>query len=149
MRGKRPMSPVSEVRRSAGESSGIRMMAHDRLAVSLDEYRRRYDLVLEGMKTRGLDALLVRSPENITYLSGYETPGYYKYHCLIIGPDFEPVFVLRRFEELNVPEYSWLTEHVPVDDWQHPPEVTARALRELKLEQARVGVEKQGWFYTV
>lgn len=127
----------------------VAMRSHDRLGFSLAEYRRRYDQVLASMEERGLDALLIRSPENITYLSGYETPGYYKYHCLIVGPDFEPLFVLRRFEELNVFEYSWLTKHLPVDDWQNPPDVTAHALRELRLDRARIGVEKQGWFYTV
>ena len=127
----------------------VAMLSHDRLGFSLAEYRRRYDLVIGGMERRGLDALLIRSPENITYVSGYETPGYYKYHCLIVGPGFEPVFVLRRFEELNVPEYSWLTRHVPVDDWENPPEITARTLRELGLDRGRIGVEKQGWFYTV
>jgi Xaa-Pro dipeptidase len=127
----------------------IAMREHRRLGFSLSEYRRRYALVLDGMRERDLDALLIRSPENITYLSGYETPGYYKYHCLIVGPGFEPVFVLRRFEELNVPEYSWLTKHVPVDDWQDPPEATARTLRDLGFDRSRIGVEKQGWFYTV
>lgn len=127
----------------------VGMRSHARLGFSLSEYARRYELVLAGMKEKGLDALLVRSPENITYVSGYETPGYYKYHCLIIAAGVEPVLVLRRFEELNVPEYSWLTRHVPVDDWQHPPEVTADTLRKLRLDRARIGVEKQGWFYTV
>jgi len=125
------------------------MRSHARLAFSLDEYRRRYDLIIAAMRRQKLDALLIRSPENITYVSGYETPGYYKYHGLIVGPNIEPVFVLRRFEELNVPEYSWLMRHVPVDDWEVPSEVTARTLRELKLDHARIGVEKQGWFYTV
>jgi Xaa-Pro dipeptidase len=78
-------------------------------------------LVLGEMQARGLDALCLRSPENITYMSGYETPGYYKYHCLVIAPGLDPVLILRRFESLNVPEYSWLTKHVPVDDWEHPP----------------------------
>ena len=128
----------------------ITMQSHGRLGFSLDEYARRYRLVLELMRARGIDVLLVRSPENITYVSGYETPGYYKYHCLIVAPGIEPVFVLRRFEELNVPEYSWLSRHVPVDDWEHPPSVTARALKDLKLDgKLTVGVEKQGWFYTV
>lgn len=127
----------------------VAMRQHSRLGFTIAEYRRRYELVLRGMSALDLDALLIRSPENITYLSGYETPGYYKYHCLIVGPGFEPVFVLRRFEELNVPEYSWLTRHVPVDDWEDPPVVTARALRDLGLDRSRVGVEKQGWFYTV
>jgi len=127
----------------------IEMRSHSRLGFSLSEYKRRYDLVLAGMKDRKLDALLVRSPENITYVSGYETPGYYKYHCLIIAPDIEPVLVLRRFEELNVPEYSWLSRHVSIDDWETPPKVTANLLQELKLDRGTIGVEKQGWFYTV
>ena len=135
-----------------GVSQGARtieMRSHSRLGFSLSEYKRRYDLVLAGMKHRGLDVLLLRSPENITYVSGYETPGYYKYHCLIIAPNTEPILVLRRFEELNVPEYSWLSRHVAVDDWENPPKVTAGVLQKLKLDHGVVGVEKQGWFYTV
>ncbi|MEE8533685.1 MAG: Xaa-Pro peptidase family protein [Alphaproteobacteria bacterium] len=127
----------------------IEMNGHGRLGFSLDEYRRRYEVVLAEMAALGVDVLLVRGPENITYLTGYETPGYYKYHCLIVVPGEEPVFVLRRFEELNIPEYSWLTRHVPVDDWEHPPGVTARTLAGMGLGDKRIGVEKKGWFFTV
>jgi Xaa-Pro aminopeptidase len=127
----------------------ISMNTNSRLGFTLEEYQRRYEFMLEKMQTRNLDALCIRSPENITYLSGYETPGYYKYHCLVIGPDIEPIIILRRFEALNVPEYSWLTKHVPVEDWEHPPSVTASVLKTLGLQGKRIGVEKQGWFYTV
>ena len=107
----------NDTQESRSNPRTIEMRSHSRLGFSLSEYKRRYDLVLAGMKDRKLDALLVRSPENVTYVSGYETPGYYKYHCLIIAPDIEPVLILRRFEELNVPEYSWLSRHVSIDDW--------------------------------
>ena len=127
----------------------ISMNTNSRLGFTLEEYQRRYEFMLEKMQTRNLDTLCIRSPENITYLSGYETPGYYKYHCLVIGPDIEPIIILRRFEALNVPEYSWLTKHVPVEDWEHPPSVTASVLKTLGLQGKRIGVEKQGWFYTV
>ena len=130
-------------------SEAIEMNGHGRLGFSLDEYRRRYEVVLAGMAALGVDVLLVRGPENITYLTGYETPGYYKYHCLIVAPGEEPVLVLRRFEELNIPEYSWLTRHVPVDDWEHAPDVTVRTLRDMGLDDKRIGVEKAGWFFTV
>ncbi len=130
-------------------SEAIKMNGHGRLGFSLDEYRRRYEVVLGGMAALGVDVLLVRGPENITYLTGYETPGYYKYHCLIVAPGEEPVLVLRRFEELNIPEYSWLTRHVPVDDWEHAPDVTVRTLRDMGLDDKRIGVEKAGWFFTV
>ena len=127
----------------------VTMNRHGRLGFSLGEYGRRLEVVLANMRGLGVDALLVRGPENITYLTGFETPGYYKYHCLIVAPGIEPVLVLRRFEELNVPEYAWLTHHVPVDDWEHPPDVTARTLEGLGLGDKRLGVEKQGWFFTV
>lgn len=66
-----------------------------------------------------------------------------------MGKNFEPVFMLRRFESLNVPEYSWLTQIVGVEDWGHLPTLTANVLNQLGLNGKRIGVEKQGWFYTV
>ena len=102
------------------------------------------------MAENGLDALLVRGPENITYLSGYETPGYYKYHCVIVPKDGEPVFVVRDFEWINTPEFAWSTRIAKVFDWDHPPSVTVNVLQQLGLDSGkRIGVEKQGFFYTV
>ena len=138
-----------QVTRQTSDGRPLAMIKSDRLGFSLDEYLRRYELVLERMAARGLDAMCMRSPENITYMTGYETPGYYKYHCFVVGPGFEPVLILRRFESLNVPEYAWTTRYVPVDDWEHPPTLTAHVLGQLGLEGQRIGVEKQGWFYTV
>lgn len=140
---------LETVGRPLAGGRSLPMNTHGRLGFTLDEYLRRYEYVLARMAERGLDALCIRSPENITWMSGYETPGYYKYHCLVMGPGFDPVLVLRRFESLNVPEYAWVTRHVPVDDWEHPPSVTAGVLHELGLVGRRIGVEKQGWFYTV
>ncbi len=140
---------TERISKTMGNGKKLVMNTHSRLGFTLDEYLRRYELVLGKMHARGFDALCIRSPENITYMSGYETPGYYKYHCLIIVPDIDPVVILRRFESLNVPEYSWLTKHVPVDDWEHPPSVTADVLVSIGLQGKRIGVEKQGWFYTV
>jgi len=127
-----------------------RMKAHPRLAFTRDEYLRRYDLVLEGMRRERLDALLVRSPENITYLTGYETPGYYGYHGLVLARDAQPVLVGRRLEVItNLPEFSWLTRAVYVRDHEAPVASTARTLEKLGLARARLGVEKNGWFFTV
>ena len=121
----------------------------DRLAFSLEEFQRRYDLILDEMNENGLDALLVRGPENITYLCGYETPGYYKYHCIVVTPGNDPIFVIRSYEIINVPEYSWITKAVLVEEDDHPPSLTARVLQELGLNGKRIGVEKQGFYYTV
>lgn len=126
------------------------MREHDRLAFSLGEFVRRYDRIQAAMADQGLDALLVRSPENITYFSGYETPGYYKYQCIVVPREAEPVFVVRDFEWLNVPEFAWVNRIAKVYDWDHPPMVTVDMLRQLGLASGkRIGVEKQNFFYTV
>jgi Xaa-Pro dipeptidase len=144
-----PLTAFDTVSRTLGGGRALHMNTHSRLGFTLDEYQRRYELVLSTMAEQGLDALCIRTPENITYMSGYETPGYYRYHCLVMGKGFEPVIVLRRFEGLNIPEYSWVTKLVPVDDWEDGPVVTANLLNQLGLNGKRIGVEKRGWFYTV
>jgi Xaa-Pro dipeptidase len=125
------------------------MLVHERLAVSPEEYIRRYDVVQEAMAALDLDALLIRGPENITYFIGYETPGYYKYHCVVVPKYGEPVFLVRDFEWLNTPEFAWSGRIAKVYDWDHPPSVTVNILNQLGLSDTkRIGVEKQCFFYT-
>ena len=126
------------------------MIVHDRLAFTPEEYVRRYDVIQDAMAKNELDALLLRSPENITYLSGYETPGYYKYHCIVLPKDGEPVLLVRDFEWINSPEFAWNTRIAKVFDHDHPPSVTVNILRQLGLDSGkRIGVEKRNFFYTV
>jgi Xaa-Pro dipeptidase len=126
------------------------MIVHDRLAFTPEEYVRRYDNIQAAMADAGLDALLVRGPENITYFSGYETPGYYKYHCVIVPKDGEPLFLVRDFEWINSPEFAWSTRVGKVFDWDHPPGVLVNVLQQLGLgSRKRIGVEKRGFFFTV
>ena len=128
----------------------LRMNKHRRLAFKPEEYQRRYDLVLDNMKGAKLDALLVHSPENITYLTGYETPGYYGYHCLVIARGEQPVLVGRRIEILtNVPEFSWLTSTAIVEDHRTPVDVTAGVIEKLGMARRKIGVEKSGWFFPI
>jgi Xaa-Pro dipeptidase len=126
----------------------MEMKGHDRLGFSLAEYRRRYDAVRQGMTRLGVDALLVRGPENICYLTGYETPGYYKYHGLLLSQE-EPVLILRRFEEPNAWEFSWLARTVPIEDHEQPVQVTVQVIERMGLADKRIGVEKSGWFFSV
>jgi Xaa-Pro dipeptidase len=138
---------VMQATTEAGHS--LRMNQHPRLPFKLEEYRRRYDLVLDLMKRQNLDALLIRGPENITYLTGYETPGYYGYHCLVVARGEQPVLVGRKLELTNVPEFAWLVETAPVEDHQVPVQVTIDTAKRMGLDGKRIGIEKGGWFFTV
>ena len=147
---RRRSEAMKKTTRKSPAGHRLAMNVHRRLPFGREEYERRYDAVLDTMESAGVDALLVRSPENITYLSGYETPGYYGYHCLIIARGQQPVLVGRRLEiETNAPEFSWLTRLVPAQDHQVPVELTARTVEKMGLSRHRLGVEKNGWFFTV
>ena len=135
---------------AAKRSIGLRMNMHRRVPFAREEYERRYRLVLDGMRAAKVDALLVRSPENITYLTGYETPGYYGYHCLVLVSGQQPVLVGRRLEVgTNVPEFSWLTRIAYVEDYDVPVKVTIETVDKLGLARKRLGIEPDGWFFTV
>ena len=44
-----------------------------------EEYARRQAALRERMATRGIDLYLTSGPENVFYLSGQQTPGYYTF----------------------------------------------------------------------
>jgi Xaa-Pro dipeptidase len=132
--------PCHAIETRAGHD--LKMREHERLGFTLEEYQRRYDHVLANMKSAGVDVLVIRSPENICYLTGYETPGFYGYHCLLVSAREEPVLVVRRIEEINAPEFSWLTRTVPVDDYQYPFEFVIEELKKIGAGHSCIGVEK-------
>ena len=124
-----------------GNTTAVTMRHNTRLGFPQSEYRRRYDLVMTRMREAKLDALLVKNPENICYITGYETPGHYNFHALVLSSQ-EPLMVMRRFEEANIEEFSWLTKTVTIEDHEHPANVTARALDKLGLSDKRIGFEQ-------
>ncbi|MET4391650.1 ectoine hydrolase [Bradyrhizobium sp. F1.4.3] len=63
------------------------------------EYLRRLTEVKLEMKRREIDALVVTTPANITYLSGYTSKsGYVPQGLLVLLEDEEPTFITRRMD---------------------------------------------------
>jgi Xaa-Pro dipeptidase len=121
------------------------------LAFTPEEYRSRLEHVRTTMAARDLDALLVHTPENICYLSGHHTPGYYYMQVLLIPREGEPMLVLRRLEQRGTEATSWLAQDrvVPYDDTDNPIGAVVRTLGEMKLDHGRLAVEKSGWFLPI
>ena len=51
------------------------------------EFQERLRRVRARMAEKDLAALLLTTPENICYVSGYQTPGYYYLQALIVSVD--------------------------------------------------------------
>src|SRR5689334_25358855 len=77
------------------------------LPFTLGEYQRRLARTREGMREHGMRALICNAPEDLYYLTGYKTIGYYWYQCVIVTEDYDPVIVLRKLEESNVLFGTW------------------------------------------
>jgi Xaa-Pro dipeptidase len=118
------------------------------LFFSLEEYQGRLASVREEMKRSDIDALLVNTPENILYLSGFQTPGYYAYQSLLVTHTHDPVLLIRDGEFGNAYAYSWLNNYVSYYDNEQPAEATARAMAEVGLSNKRTGLEMNSWFLT-
>jgi Xaa-Pro dipeptidase len=101
------------------------------------------------MERRGLDVLLVHTPENICYLSGYQTPGYYMYQAMVLPLAEPPLLITRLIEQTNVFGFSWFEDSVAYVDGQDPLALTAETLRKTGLDTRRIGLETGCWFLTV
>jgi Xaa-Pro dipeptidase len=119
-----------------------------RLAFSRDEYAQRLANVRQQMAAHEIDTLLVNTPENITYVAGHRTPGYYIFQCLIIPPSGDPFILLRSAEAGSAQIYGWVDDIVPIGDTDDSVELLVSQLRERGLAKGRLGVELDCWFLT-
>ena len=116
-------------------------------AFTVDEFRHRVAATQQAMVRAGMDVLLVHTPENIYYLTGYETSGYFEYQTLVVPAQGDPELLIRNVERINVDEYSWLPgAHIWRDGTDYVA-VTAALVKQL-LPTGRVGLERHSWFVT-
>lgn len=112
------------------------------------EFQRRLLGVRSGMQERGLAAFLSFTPENMYYLTGHDSPGYYFYQTCVVTQHTKPVNVLRRNESTNTLGRSWSRLAVAFGDREDPVEATIGLLAELGVVGQNIGVEPDSWFIT-
>ena len=113
------------------------------------EYESRIRKVREGMEINGLDVLVIHSPENIYYLSGYQTPGYYWYQALVLPLNSEAIFIAPPHEAALIPEFSWVEDSRVYPDTSDWAQITGEILKELSLTRSSIGLETNSRFLTV
>ncbi len=118
------------------------------IAFPMDEYERRLAELRQRMEERGIDAMMVTTPHNICYLSGFDSVGYYYFNALIIPKNGEPFIVPRLLEDSGVKDYTWIENSRPYQDYDDPMDKLRDALAEFDLLDKRIGFEKSCWFFT-
>ena len=110
------------------------------------EFEGRLRRLQSAMAEQGLKLCLIHTPENICYLTGHETPGYYVYQCLIVPVEGAPVLVLRETEVANAEQFTYLDRLVGFKDSEDPVTRTVEAVRQFGLAGDSVGIEERSWF---
>jgi len=113
------------------------------------EYAARQAAARAGLQAAGLDAMIITGPENIFYLTGQQTPGYYTFQALVMPVDGDPVFVLRQLEYYNFVANTFITNAEVYSDADEPVAFLMKVISRMGLTSKRVGIDKRGWFLPI
>lgn len=124
------------------------MRERDDLVFSMEEYRQRLENVRAEMERRGFDLYMIFSPENLYYLTGLNSVGYYTYQCLLLPLNGEPMMLTRHLETANVRYQTWVEQMVDYRDEDDPIVLTKKTVTKLGFATGKIGIELNSWFLT-
>ena len=119
------------------------------LAFPKSEYDARVARTKEALAAAGLDVLIATGPENIFYLTGQQTPGYYTFQALVLPVNGEPIFVLRQLEYFNFIANTFISDAEVYQDGDEPVSFLVDVINKKGLAAKRVAIDKRGWFLPI
>jgi Xaa-Pro dipeptidase len=119
------------------------------LPFSREEYAARLARVRHGMDAAGIDVLLTTVPENITYLTGYSTLGYFTFQVLILSLDRDPILLTRAINVEKAQVDSCLRVIEGYADTEDPDDATYAVLARYGLLGQRISNQDDAWFFSV
>ena len=123
------------------------MRVRDDMLFPFAEYERRIDELRRRMEQRRLDAVVITDPENLMYLTDYQTTGYSFFQALVVPLEEPPFMITRALEESNVIERTWVEHTRPYPDTGDAIQMLVEALREFNLHTKHVGYERNSYFF--
>src|SRR5690242_12164942 len=111
------------------------------LAFPLDEYAGRLSAAARALTVAGFDALVATSPENICYLSGFESAGYFNPQALVLAGDGRAALITRALEIPNAEASCALPRLVGFRDHETLAETVASELTSCGAGRGRIGAE--------
>jgi Xaa-Pro dipeptidase len=102
--------------------------------------------VQASLRADGLVGALLFDPENIYYLTGFQSLGYFTYQTLLLPSAGRPTLVSRRVNQYLARVTPSLGRFVAIEDTADPVAVTIQALR--RVTRGRLGLETAAWYLT-
>ncbi len=123
------------------------MRKRDDMTFPFEEYERRLKELRDRMAERLLDAVVITDPENLMYLTDYQTTGYSFFQALVVPLEDEPFMITRMMEESNIHARTWVEETRPYPDTGDAIQMLVEALREFGLTGKSIGYERNSYFF--
>lgn len=123
------------------------MRHRDDMTFPFAEYERRMGELRDRMADRLLDAVIITDPENLMYLTDYQTTGYSFFQALVVPIDDAPFMITRKLEESNVHARTWLEHTRPYSDTGDSIQMLVESLREFGLSKKILGYERNSYFF--
>lgn len=123
------------------------MNKRDDMTFRFEEYEKRLSELRTRIEARCLDVVVITDPENIMYLTDYQTTGYSFFQALVIPLEQEPYMITRSMEESNVSSRTWVEVTRPYPDTGDAVQTLVDSLREFNLANKRIGYERNSYFF--
>ncbi|MGF0117326.1 ectoine hydrolase [Promicromonospora sp. Marseille-Q5078] len=123
------------------------MRQRDDMTFPFEEYERRVADLRGRMADRLLDAVVITDPENLMYLTDYQTTGYSFFQALVVPLESEPFMITRAMEESNVQARTWVELTRPYPDTGDAIQSLVHSLREFGLDTQVVGYERNSYYF--
>ncbi len=104
--------------------------------------------VRQCLARENLDGIVISVPENIYYLTSLDHWGFFACHLLIVPSDGDMILICRAMEGITVENQVTNARFFGHGDDEDPVDYVLRALRELGLNDGRIGIEKSSLFLT-
>jgi len=113
------------------------------------EFRNRISQIQSSLRRNNLDAGILFDPENIYWLTGYQSIGYFTFQCLLVLPDQDPILISRKVNGFLAAVTPTLSDFVSIADDASAVEVLAQLLNRLFSGTDEIGLETRAWYLTV
>ena len=123
------------------------MKRRDDMTFPFEEYERRISELRARMRARLLDAVVITDPENLMYLTDYQTTGYSFFQALVVPLEGEPFMITRELEATNVYHRTWLEIARPYPDTGDAIQMLVQSFREFGLKGKTIGYERNSYFF--
>lgn len=119
------------------------------LPFSESEYRERIRIVQTDLVHRKLAGGILFDPENIFWLTGFQSIGYFTFQCLLVLPDRDPILISRKVNGFIAGVTPTFSRFVGIADDETPIDKLTHTLDELFSQNDSVGLETRAWYLTV